>query len=227
MPAKSCHKCEKPMKGIGTCCKACEREHFPGVGQLRSLMQRQRIPCACGKASGYVVDFRPVCLDCRRILRQGDCDHRKDWRERRGLCRECSAECEPGRKHCRACLLKARARWAHRKGKPVSQVFNERKRQLSKERAKIARDKCKALGLCMRCRKAPAVGCSRCPACVEAQRRAYADRSLMKRSKPREPMAKPDLYAGRADMLDPRGEASGGVDFELLSGISHVYVSRL
>lgn len=224
---KSCRRCERPMRGAGTICSTCEERHFPGVNAMRCLMQRVRVPCACGQVAGYVVDFRPVCSGCRRDLRLADCNHRKDWKERRGICRECDRECAPGRKHCEPCLTKARARARSMGYRPKNIFHSEHYAATAAGRMKALRDTCRANGICMNCYKVPSrPGRTRCESCLEKQRIRYHQMKAAGRKPSRVGPTMADLYGGRSDLLTPRGESGAGVDFETLSGITHVYVSK-
>ncbi len=222
---RTCVACEKPKKTQHEHCKACERELFPGVDALRQIMANTRIPCACGTVASHIVNFRPVCTACKNQLRATDCNHRKDWKEKRGICRDCQNPAAKGRKHCTACLESARLRarlWIS------SGNILEKKAQ----RAQVARDmraRRAEAGVCINCANKRAEGRSRCLPCLEKNHAYQAEKfrlGLVVR-KPRIGPTMEDLYGGREDFVAPNGDFAAGVDFDSLASMNHNYVPKL
>lgn len=214
--SKKCVRCSRGTRSAGTICRKCERAQFPGVDYLRDMMTRQRIPCSCGNAAHAVVDFRPVCLSCKRKLRISDCNHRKDWKEARGICRECTNAAEPGLKHCAHHLAEGRERAAKSRDQ---NVFERLARMKCAAVARVADGKCRS---CKGRHLPGRVLCAECrdKAAIRARNNYYA------RTKSKRTLAALELiYGHRSDALDPRGDFALGTDFTQMSQMNHAYAS--
>lgn len=162
---------------------------YPGIAMLIHLMQRQRVPCACGQTASKVRYFRPLCIACCKELslspHEINCAHRDRIERRRarlemgGYCINCAKPAEPKRKHCGECLRKARVRGARH-----TMHHTPEKRRKRADYAKQNRRQRIALGYCAKCSKRndrmPLRNCSSCAtkdAARHAQNRAANKRA--------------------------------------------------
>lgn len=214
---KRCLRCERVTKSSGTHCKDCKREAFPGVDSLLGMMTRQRIPCACGQTASAVVDFRPVCLSCKATLRTGDCNHRKDWREWRGYCRECYEPAVAGHKHCAHHLAEGRRRAATSQ---QNNIFERRERMKAAAKARVLAGKCRS------CSAPHLPNLTLCAACREKASIRARNKYFARTQSARTVAALECIYGHRADARDARGDFSLGMDFPTMASLSHAYGCR-